>query len=108
MKKIIAVAIAALGAAAIAPAANAASFNCYGRLTVTEAVICANAQLSNLDSRMASAYFRATGASSPALRKRLQRDQAGWLRYRNGCGGSVGCLQSAYVSRINEMSYWGD
>jgi uncharacterized protein len=106
--KLIALAAAAFAVAATSSTASAASFNCYGRLNVTEATICANPQLSTLDSRMANAYFRATGASSPALRKRLQREQAAWLRYRNGCGGGVGCLQSVYVSRINEMSYWGD
>ncbi len=108
MTKMFALAAAVLALSAIAPNANAASFSCYGRLTVTEAAICANPQLSRLDSRMASAFFQATGASSTALRKRLQRDQAAWLRYRNGCGARVGCLKSAYVQRINEMSYWGD
>ena len=101
-------AAAAIATMAFVSAANAASFNCYGRLTATEAAICATPQLSSLDSRMAQTYFQASGASSPSLRKRLQRDQVAWLRYRNGCGGNVSCLRSAYISRINVMDTWGD
>lgn len=84
---------------AFAPASQAASFNCYGRLTLTEAVICANPQISSLDSQMAQAYrisFRAYGNF-------VKNTQVAWLRSRNACGGNVGCLRAAYNERIGTL-----
>jgi uncharacterized protein len=107
MKTLLAFTIATCAFSALAPAANAASFRCSGRLTSTEAAICGNGQLSNLDSQMASTYFSAINAVSPALRKRLQRDQVQWLGSRNACGGSVGCLKALYNDRLNTMDGWG-
>ncbi len=99
MKKMFALAAAALTCAALAPSANAASFNCYGRLTVTEAVICQNPGLSSLDSQMAKAYrisFRAYGNF-------VKNTQVAWLRSRNACGANVGCLRAAYNERIGTL-----
>jgi uncharacterized protein len=107
MKTVLALAIATCAFAALAPAADAASFRCSGRLTATEAAICGNGQLSRLDSEMASTYFRAINAVSPALRKRLQRDQVQWLGSRNACGGNAGCLTALYNDRLNTMYGWG-
>lgn len=104
MKKLIALASTAFALAVFAPASQAASFNCYGRLTITEAVICQNPSLSNLDSQMASIYFGNLNASPRSARSAMRSEQAGWLRARNGCGASFGCLQSMYRTRIADLS----
>ena len=103
MKKLIALAAATFALAAFVPAANAASFNCYGRLTVTEAVICQNPGLSNLDSQMAAIYFSNLNASPKSARLAMRSEQAGWLRTRNGCGANLGCLRSMYKGRIDYL-----
>jgi uncharacterized protein len=99
MKTLFTLAATAFAVAAFAPAASAASFNCYGRLTVTEAAICANSQLSSLDSQMAKAYrisFRAYG-------NYVKGTQVPWLRARNACGANVACLRASYNERIGSL-----
>jgi uncharacterized protein len=83
----------------LAPGAQAASFNCYGRLTVTEAVICANPGLSSLDSQMAQAYRK----SLKFYGNYVKNTQVAWLRSRNGCGANVGCLRRSYNDRIGSL-----
>jgi uncharacterized protein len=107
MKKLFALGATAFVMAAFAPASQAASFYCGGRLTATEAAICGNGQLSQLDNQMAGIYYQAISAVSPGLRNRLKRDQVQWLRSRNSCGGNVGCLRALYNDRINTMYGWG-
>jgi uncharacterized protein len=88
-------AAAVIGLAALAAtgptganAALAASFDCGKAATATEHAICANANLSNLDSALGLAYGQRL-ALDPAIRQ-IER---GWLAVRNvGCGGDVGCL----------------
>jgi uncharacterized protein len=68
-------------------------------LTVTEAAICANPQLSRLDNQMAQAYrvsFRAYG-------NYVKDSQVAWLRSRNACGSNVGCLRVSYNDRIGSL-----
>jgi uncharacterized protein len=99
VKTLFALTVTAFAFAAFAPAASAASFNCYGRLNITEAAICANPQLSSLDSKMAKAYrisFRAYG-------NYVKSSQVAWLRSRNACGGNVGCLRTSYANRIGSL-----
>ncbi len=99
MKTLLALAIVSVTLAVTASTSQAASFSCYGRLTVTEATICANPQLSRLDSRMARAYqksFRAYG-------NYVKGSQVAWLRSRNTCGANVGCLRASYRDRIGSL-----
>ena len=103
MKTTLTFAAAVIATMAFVPAANAASFNCYGRLTVTEAVICQNPGLSNLDSQMAAVYFGNLNASPKSVRPSMRAEQAGWLRTRNGCGANIGCLRSTYKGRIDYL-----
>ena len=94
----------ALAALALAAApASAASFNCGGHRTYTEAAICDNANLSDLDSRMASLYYTRLHQLHGASRTGLQADQFNWLSARNSCGANVDCLTNAYTSRIHIM-----
>ena len=107
MKTLLTLGAAAVAMVVLAPASQAASFNCYGKLTNTERAICGNGNLSNLDSIMASRYFQAIGAVSYGVRKGLQRDQVRWLGSRNACGGNVGCLTALYNDRLSQMDSWG-
>jgi uncharacterized protein len=82
---------------------SAASFNCGRHLTHTEAAICDNANLSDLDSRMASLYYTRLHQLHGSSRAGLQADQVDWLASRNSCGADVDCLTNAYTSRIHIM-----
>jgi uncharacterized protein len=91
------------GAAALfasIPGAEAASFNCAGRLTLTEATICAVMPLSAKDSYMSDQYNQLLGYLSGAERRSVQQSQVRWLARRNTCGGNVACLERAYDRRI--------
>ena len=103
MKKMLALAATAVALVTLVPAANAASFNCTGRLTVTEAVICQNPRLSALDSRLATYYFSNLRSVPRSVRPAARSEQAGWLRRRNGCGANIGCLTASYKDRINDF-----
>jgi uncharacterized protein len=103
MTKLLVLAVTAAAFTALVSPANAASFNCYGRLTVTEAVICQNPGLSNLDSQMAAIYYSNLSASPRSARPAMRAEQAGWLRTRNGCGANLGCLRSMYKGRIDYL-----
>ena len=99
-------AFAALACATMVAAATpsqAASFNCYGRLTVTEAVICQNPGLSSMDSQMASQYYSTLNSLPRGARSSLRGEQLGWLRARNGCGANVGCLATMYRQRMGDL-----
>jgi uncharacterized protein len=107
VKTLFALALASLALAAATTPSQAASFSCYGRLTVTERAICANAQLSAVDSEMASFYYADLKRAPRAYKPILKRNQAQWLRSRNSCGASVGCLMSAYNQRLDELGGQG-
>ena len=92
----------------LASTAHAASFACAGNLTYTERAICDNPNLSNLDSLMASTYFKMLRGSSKTLQRALQRDQVSWLRLRNGCVASVACLSNSYHYRLSQFDTYGD
>jgi uncharacterized protein len=85
---------------AAASGAHAASFNCAGRLTLTEATICAVTPLSAKDSYMSDQYHQLLGFLSGAEKRGVQQSQVRWLARRNACGGNVGCLNRAYDRRI--------
>ena len=96
--------VALVASLALAPApAVAASFNCSGHLNHTEAAICDNGNLSDLDSRMASLYFTRRHQLHGAARAQLIADQVNWLGARNSCGADVNCLIDAYTGRIHIM-----
>ncbi len=100
---VFAFAAAVIAMTALAPTANAASFNCNGRLTVTEAVICQNPGLSSMDSQMASQYYSTLNSLPRGARSSLRGEQLGWLRARNGCGANVGCLATMYRQRMGDL-----
>jgi uncharacterized protein YecT (DUF1311 family) len=96
-------------AAAIAAAAETAraeavkpkpSFDCEKASTPSEKTICSNADLAELDSRLAIAYYQ---ARSSACKKDLQKQQREWLNKRNSCSSNIQCLKNSYNSRIQKL-----
>jgi uncharacterized protein len=68
-----------------------------------ERTICATKSLWILDDELNNAYQTAEG-SIGGQKSQLVSSQRNWLSVtRNGCGASVGCLTSAYRSRIRTL-----
>ncbi|MBD8881518.1 DUF1311 domain-containing protein [Rhodanobacter sp. 7MK24] len=88
-------AVALLG---VVPLASAAGFDCAKAKSTVEQKICADPELSQLDSQMAQAFERARAKAASQL-EALLRDQRNWLSERNeavfGPGGA-----SLYQERI--------
>jgi len=86
---------------AILLAANvckSASFDCSKATSLVERTICADRELSNLDSKLGNLY-KEKKASNPDIGS----SQREWLRgIRNACS-STECLKSAYLERISEI-----
>ncbi len=83
----------------------AASFDCSKAATRQEQLICADAELSRLDSELGQRYAEARrSADDPAALRRAQRE---WLVQRNRCGDSD-CLAAAYRERIAALSASAD
>jgi len=81
-------------------AAEAAAFNCAQASGCMEKVICATPQLSQLDSRMSSLYFRLQSYANRRGANRLLSSQIAWLSERDTCGCDANCLVTMYESRI--------
>lgn len=83
---------------------------CGNRLNPTEATICANPTLGQLDARMSGDYHflsnRLQHQGNWQLLKRLKSDQRGWLQSRNGCGRNVACIQNSYQARIGGLGQY--
>jgi len=78
-----------------------ASFDCAKASTAIEKMICSDAELSDLDGRLAQGYRSALErAASPDAAKAAQR---AWLTAeRNRCA-DVACLKAAYRRRIEAL-----
>lgn len=103
---LLAATVALTGAAAlsITTPATAASFNCGRAATATERAICANLGLNDRDVRMAQLYDIVRHLVPMGTRGAIMDRQTVWLRERNRCGGSVGCIGQAYDRRIGELN----
>jgi len=91
-------------AASFCPAAvnsvQAASFDCAKAASKVEKMICADAELSELDEKMAKAYDKALPkAPDPSVVKQQQKE---WLRERNLCMNRT-CLHNQYQLRLGEL-----
>ena len=79
---------------------HAASFDCAKAGTDVEKTICANTELSELDTKMGETYTKALKlAPDPQLLKQQQRD---WLKVRNQCT-MVSCLKAIYQVQITGL-----
>lgn len=83
---------------------------CGNRLNATEATICANPILGQLDARMSGDYHylvkRLQHQGNWQLLNRPKSDQRGWLQSRNGCGRNVACIQNSYQARIGWLGQY--
>jgi len=85
--------------------ANAASFDCNRASTDTEKTICANAELSKRDERLARAYREALSKITEAhAKKLLQEEQSAWPATRDKrCSTDETCLHLEYSDRIIDL-----
>ena len=84
--------------------AHAQSFDCRHARAPDEFVICADSQLSRLDERLSSRFYRLRDSLHGADRARLDQDQSAWLDGRHRCRRDRACIASAYLSRLSELS----
>lgn len=79
--------------------ATSASFDCTKALRPAEKLVCRDAELSILDSKLGQSYKSAMGATDAAGKKSLAAEQGHWIIYtRNECR-DASCLKKAYLSR---------
>ena len=98
MKKIILI----FGYLAVHQLAPAASFDCKKSGTAIEVMICADPELSLLDSRLGANYQGLTRRLSADGVAELRRTQREWLRDRNSCL-TQKCLRAKYVFRLDQF-----
>ena len=86
----------------IAPA-SAASFDCSKATRPDEFAVCANPDLSALDSEMGGLWYAYNAFPFLMGMSGARRDEArAFLQNRAACGANVPCLRAAYVAR-NQM-----
>ena len=87
--------------------AMAASFDCQKASTPVERAICANPELSELDSTLGAHYSRAIAKLAPDQRDALRTGQRTWLKARNACVAEpdklAACLQPLLSQRVVEV-----
>lgn len=89
----------------LAPASDSASFDCRRASNPVEEMICADPELSELDSRLNTKYKEHISLRDPP-RAVLVREQRGWLASRNRCT-NRGCVKIHYVDRMSELTERG-
>jgi uncharacterized protein len=102
MKDLFAAVVAVfLGALAMSPSADAASFDCGKAQTADEIAICKTQILSDLDTQMATLYgVRMQIPMLMGAKGAAQDEQRAFLAQRGACAGNVACIQQAYLNRI--------
>jgi len=107
-------ACAALALLAVAGLSQAAGFDCRRARTQVEKTICADAELSRLDSEMNALYqqiraeTRGVDGETGRQVDPIAAENARWLAGRNECRDAA-CIRSAYQQRIAQMRRdWGD
>ncbi|WP_156184291.1 lysozyme inhibitor LprI family protein [Cellvibrio sp. pealriver] len=81
--------------------ASAASFDCAKASSKTEKLICADAELSSLDEKLAQTYKLARENSTD--KETLKRQQIEWIKGNIKNCTEVACLKSHYKRRISEL-----
>lgn len=94
-----------LAGLAVTFSAEAASFNCAKAKTADEIAICKTQILSDLDTQMATLYgVRMQIPMLMGAKGAAQDEQRAFLAARGACGGSVACIEQAYLNRIAVLS----
>jgi uncharacterized protein len=92
---------AAILTAALAAPASAASFDCSKAKAPDEIAICANPDISALDSEMGGLWFAYSQIPFLMGMSGNRQDEAhAFLQTRAACGANVSCLKGAYTQRI--------
>jgi uncharacterized protein len=85
---------------------NAASYDCTGKLNLTEQAICSSKALNLLDEQLSQYYSEQLTALQNADKSDLISKQRKWIRKRNhNCEANVDCLAVLYTSRIQQLSH---
>jgi uncharacterized protein YecT (DUF1311 family) len=79
------------------------SFDCQTARSEAEKAICRDARLAQLDLELAAANGAALARLSGTTRRELVAEQRRWIERRNGCGGSISCLQTIHRERVSEI-----
>lgn len=80
------------------------SFNCGGRLTVNERLICSRNDLSRLDREMVEVFNELTSLLNRGAADLVRKDQSRWLRQRQKCKRNVACTRNLYLLRLDELA----
>jgi uncharacterized protein len=96
-------ALAIAGAALVSPA-HAAGFDCGRAAAPDERAVCANPQLSALDSEMTGLWYAYSRVPMLMGSNGNRQDAAqAFLAARSKCGADVACLRRAYSARITAL-----
>jgi uncharacterized protein len=85
---------------------NAASYDCAGKLNLTEQAICSSKALNLLDEQLSQYYSAQLAVLQNAEKSDLINNQQKWIRKRNhNCQANVDCLVVVYSARIEQLSF---
>ncbi len=105
--RVIAVAALASVAAFSAAAAGAPSFDCAGKLSAAEKMVCADDTLAALDRKLGEVFARAESAvPRDKYIAYFVAEQREWVASRDGCPQThdpAACLSSVYRTRIAQL-----
>lgn len=80
------------------------SYNCKGRLTPNERLICSRDDLSELDREVSDVFHELTAILNRAAANLVRKDQSKWLKQRQKCRRNVACTRNLYLLRIDELA----
>ncbi len=103
--KVLITSLAIAGTLALSPsAAGAGDRTCAAAQTVSEKIVCANAQLNQLDQRLSRFYGWLLISLGDRERLLLHDEQRLFLAFRDACGGDQACLRASYLTRIEDLA----
>jgi uncharacterized protein YecT (DUF1311 family) len=87
------------------------SFDCSGKLSAIEKMICESEELPPVDVKLARTWTkimeRIDKSKDEKERQRLIKEQRAWLKEREKCG-DHGCLLNMYTERAAKLCTWSD
>lgn len=81
------------------------SFDCRKAASVSEKTVCANAELSRLDSQLGRTWKRLLDAFIDSAQiNQMKADQRAWIASRGKCSDDSNCISELYRARLATMS----
>jgi uncharacterized protein len=81
------------------------SFDCRKAASSSEKTICANAELSRLDSQLGRIWKTLLDDFSDSAQKpQMKADQKAWIARRGNCGDDANCIGKLYRERLSTLS----